>query len=381
MDLEIYQFIQGAGWDREPDTSLDSEKTLVILFGASQTEIIKQPVAELNKGFPQSVIIGCSTAGEIYDTKLSGNSLVVAIVRFIHTRLKIAHARISDPSQSYRVGCDLAEQLASADLRGLLLLSEGLTINGSKLIRGLNDELPDTVTITGGMAGDDARFEKTWVLHHGELRSDAVCAVGLYGNAVGIGYGAKGGWNPLGPEREVTRSKDNVLYELNGIPALDIYKKYLGERAADLPASGLLFPLSIREENMQGEPKIRGIHAIDEQEKSMTFAGDIPIGSQVRLMWGNFDRIIDGAASAARSVDTAGYQGGPLLSIAISCVGRRLVLGQRAEEETEAILDVLPEQTSQIGFYSYGELSPLADGRCDLHNETMTMTLIWERLD
>ncbi|WP_456448671.1 FIST signal transduction protein, partial [Thiolapillus sp.] len=180
-------------------------------------------------------------------------------------------------------------------------------------------------------------------------------------------------------ERLVTGSQDNVLYELDGQPALKLYKKYLGERSRDLPASGLLFPLALRSRQGEPERKVRTILGVDEEAQSLTFAGNIPQGSLVQLMRANFDRLIDGAEDAASAMDMRSYTGGPLCCIAISCVGRYLVLGPRVEEEIEAVREKLPAQTCQAGFYSYGELSPLSSGLCDLHNQTMTLTLWWER--
>jgi hypothetical protein len=183
----------------------------------------------------------------------------------------------------------------------------------------------------------------------------------------------------LGPEREVTRSDANVLYELDGHPALDLYKEYLGEQADGLPATGLLFPLAIRNEAEADGNTVRTILAVNENDHSITFAGDIPQGSYVRLMRANFDRLIDGAADAASVINAQSYTSGPILNVAISCVGRRLVLGPRTEEEIEAVLEAMPKGTQQIGYYSYGEISPLASGQCDLHNQTMTLTAIWEQ--
>jgi hypothetical protein len=211
------------------------------------------------------------------------------------------------------------------------------------------------------------------------MKSGHVCAVGFYGDQIGFGHGSRGGWDILGPEREVTRSDANVLYELDGQPALQLYKKYLGDRADGLPATGLLFPLAIRNEKEVDGDTVRTILAVNEDDQSITFAGDVPTGSFVRLMRANFDRVIEGASDASADVDTQSYSSGPILNVAISCVGRRLVLGPRSEEEIEAAMDALPEDTKQIGYYSYGEISPLASGKCDLHNQSMTLTAIWEQ--
>ena len=211
----------------------------------------------------------------------------------------------------------------------------------------------------------------------GEPQAGCIAAIGFYGSSVGVACNYRGGWDVFGPEREVTRAEGNVLYSLDGQPALALYRRYLGERAGELPAAGLLFPLAIRNELETDGLTVRTILGIDEAAQSITFAGDVPQGAFVRMMRANRDRLIDGATGAAEGIGTAG-EATDKLCIAISCIGRRLVLGQRCEEEIEAVLDTLPAPCRMVGYYSYGELSPLGSGRCDLHNQTMTVTLLWE---
>lgn len=376
MDLEIY--IYSNGWNKPFNTSLDSEKTLVLLFGESKKELIKVPLADLHKHFPNSIIVGASTAGEIVQDELYEESLVVAVMQFKTTKLKAIEKPISFDTSSYGDGVSIAKELLEDDLKAVFILSDGLHVNGSQLTQGISSILPSDIVVTGGLAGDDDRFESTWVIADKEARSHFITAVGLYGDDIHIGYGSKGGWDRLGIERIVTKSKDNILYEFDSQPALEIYKRYLGEKAKELPSSGLLFPIELKTSSASHESKVRTILAVNEKEQSITFAGDMPEGSYVTFMKANFDRLIDGAFGAAEEVVLDSYNGEPILSIAISCVGRRLVLKQRTEEELEATLDVLPQGTKQIGFYSYGEISPLTSGICDLHNQTMTLTLIWE---
>lgn len=377
MKLEIYAY-KTDHWDKPFDESLDSNKTLVIVFGSSKQDLIESPLKTLFSIFSNSTIIGASSAGEIIQDELYEDALVVAVIQFHSTGIKHVTQPITDKHDSYVEGTAIANELLTDDLKAVFLLTDGLQVNGSRLTQGIDSVLPKTVTVTGGLAADDDRFEKTWVLAEGKASSGFITAIGLYGDAIRISHGSKGGWDPLGIERRVTKSKNNILFELDNQPALEIYKRYLGEKAKDLPASGLLFPLELKVDTDTKESKVRTILAIDEASQSITFAGDIPEGSYVTLMKANYDRLIDGAAEAAEAVFLEGYKGETLLSIAISCVGRRLVLKQRVEEELEAALEVLPSLTKQIGFYSYGEISPLASGSCDFHNQTMTLTLLWE---
>lgn len=369
----------GKKWSSE-FPKLDSPRTLVIVFGAKRYGENSESLQELRRAYPTSQIIGCSTSGEIAGDVVSDESLSVAVTRFKHTTLKSAAAKITDATQSHASGTQIASKLATTPgLRAVFVLSEGLLVNGSELIRGMNEVLDDSVVVTGGLAGDGDRFESTWVMWGGKVASGMVAAVGLYGDHIEISHGSKGGWDPFGPERRVTRSEGNVLFELDGKAALPLYKNYLGSDAAELPSSGLLFPLAIRESISSDKYLVRTLLAIDEEAQSMTFAGDIPEDWSAQLMKADFERLVEGAEEAAKMTGGAGNDAEQeQLAIAISCVGRRLVLGSRIEDEVEVVLDVLPPKTKMVGFYSYGELSPFTTGKCDLHNQTMTLTVLSE---
>ncbi|MCA2999054.1 MAG: FIST C-terminal domain-containing protein [Rhodocyclaceae bacterium] len=378
MKVAVHLFDASAGWNTPLVGAMDSPSTLVLVFGGSESSPLASAFADLSATFPQAARMGCSSSGEIYGRTLIDNSLVVAVIQFERTTLRMLATPLASAAESFNVGAEIAQSLLSERLKSVFVLSEGLAVNGSQLVNGLASILPPQVVVTGGLAGDGPRFEKTWVLVDGAARRGYVTAVGLYGEAAKIAHGSKGGLDVLGPEREVTHSSDNVLYRLDGQPALLLYKRYLGARAAELPASGLLFPLAIRNELEEDGHTVRTILSINEADNSITFAGDIPQGSLVRLMRANTDRLIDGAADAAAMMNPVLDPANQSVCIAISCVGRRLVLGQRAEEEIDAVANVLPLGTHLIGYYSYGEISPLASGRCDLHNQTMTLTTFQE---
>lgn len=354
------------------------DQTLVIMFGPSHLLDAPAPIQSVLAAYPGASAIGCSSSGEIFGTHIQDDSLVVGLLQFDRTRVRTASASVKDPGQSFQAAQALANQLMGPELQGVLVLSDGLGVNGSELIRGLNSLLPADVVVTGGLAGDGDRFKRTWVINDGLPIGGYVTAVGLYGTAVRLTHGSKGGWDLFGPERLITRSRGNVLFELNHKPALQLYKDYLGKLASGLPGTALHFPLAIRQKQTDAKRLVRTILAIDETAHSLTFAGDMPEGSYAQFMRANFDRLIQGASDAATLASPSGTTSNPTLSIAISCVGRRIVLGQRTEEEIEAAFDVLPKGTQQIGFYSYGEISPYTTGHCDLHNQTMTLTTISE---
>ncbi len=358
-----------------PFPAWDGPNTVVLAFASPGYADRPGVLAGLAAAFPGSAVIGCSTSGEVDQTAVRDDSVVV--VRFSATKVRRASTALAAVSASFDAGARLAEALAADDLRAVFVLSEGLTVNGSELARGLHAGLRADVAVTGGLAGDGDRFGKTWVLDEGRAETGRAVAVGLYGDAVRVTHGSKGGWDAFGPERVVTRSEGNVLFSVDGRPALALYKEYLGHRAAELPASALLFPLALRAPDQHDNSVVRTVLAIDEDAQSMTFAGHIPTGHYAKLMRANFDRLVLGAQSAGDEANSLeGGHAGPVLSIAVSCVGRRLVLGERTEEEAEATLAALPDGAEQVGFYSYGELSPLTNGKCELHNQTMTLT-VW----
>ncbi len=386
MDLETFQYKMDGGWSVKNFPDLDSEKTLILLFCAPEFIDNPDPINELAKHYPKSKMIGCSSAGEIAGPYISDRSISVAIVRFKKTPIEIVMTEIKSAEDSLKAGEYIANKLSKKDLQGIFVLSNGLQVNGSDLVKGLNTATrvnPSNVVITGGLAGDGKRFKQTWAVFNGKIYKNHVVAAGFYGNYIRIGHASRGGWDIFGPERRITRSKNNILYELDDKPALTLYKEYLGDKASGLPATGLLYPLAIRKGPADTHQLVRTILGVNEDEQSLTFAGDVPTGYFAQLMRANFDRLIASASAASdlalkSMLKDEKSKVGPLLSVAISCVGRRLLLGERTEEETESVFELLPAGSKQVGFYSYGELSPYATGNCDLHNQTMTLTTFYE---
>jgi hypothetical protein len=389
MEIEQRKWTQSHGWAPKSAADFAKSSQLVLVFGATAALRRQELTAQIRRDYPAAHVFGCSTAGEICGTQVSDESLVVTAVRFDHTQLRSVQVDLGQDADSYRAGEAAARRMpasvldettgAEEKLAHVLVLSDGLKVNGSDFVAGMVKHLPEGVTVTGGLAGDGARFAETLVFRGDAAVSDCVAALGLYGSRLKVGFGSLGGWDSFGPERMITKSKGNVLYELDGQSALGLYKQYLGEHAKGLPATGLLFPLSIRSE--AGEtPVVRTILSVDEAAQSMTFAGDVPEGACARLMKANFDRLIDGATGAAKTSCVPLQAGMTELAILISCVGRKLVLKQRIEEEVEAVRDVLGQAATLAGFYSYGEISPFTPGaRCELHNQTMTITALSER--
>ena len=359
---------------------------LILVFAAIEHFHAAGVVSHLSSVFPGTGLIGCSTAGEISADGVDDGSCVITAVKFAHTALRFASTALHDMDDSLAAGERLGKLLAADDLQAVLLFGPGVQINGSALVDGLSPHIGSAVTITGGLAGDAGAFQRTFTLGPDGISDQHIVAVGLCGDHLQFGHGSFGGWEPFGPARKVTRCAGNVLFELDGEPALAVYKRYLGDHARGLPASGLLFPFAMLGEDHNAIGLIRTILAIDENAGSLTLAGEINAHGYLKLMHASTDKLVNGAESAAQAA--AGMiqstSEAAQLAILVSSVGRKLVMGNRVDEDVEAVAEVLSEQlgspTVLTGFYSYGEISPITQGAaCKLHNQTMTITCLSER--
>lgn len=378
MKIATVTYKSDTGWS-EPLPDLDSKNTMVLVFGAPEFMEKDQPFQELKQKYSTAVIAGCSTAGEIYNDMIYDNSLIVSITKFQNTDIRLHTIPVISAEDSFDAGKQVAEGLTADDLQSVLVLTDGLLINGTDFAKGANSMLNEKILVTGGLAGDGGNFKKTWILVDGMPQTGYTCGIGFYGDKVKVDHGSKGGWKPFGPDRVITKSENNVLYELDGKPALELYKGYLGDMADGLPATGLRYPLLLTDEKT-GKKLVRTILATDEEAQSLTFAGDIPSGNRAQLMFATLDNLIDGAEQAAGMLEIDNTIENNVLAIAISCVGRRMIMEEEPGAELEATQDLLPANTQQVGFYSYGELSPyVKNGNCDLHNQTMTLTTIYEQ--
>lgn len=382
MKAEQRRWSQQAGWSEPLENKLAEVPQLVLVFGGSSLVSTPTVFDSLKQLYSKSHILLCSTAGEILNTSVTDNSVVATAVYFEKTSLQFGQVEISTSEESYDVSKKLAQQLPTQDLVHAMVFSDGLHVNGTALVKGLAEILPSLVSITGGLVGDGSDFKHTYVGLDEVAKEKNIILIGFYSQSLKVGYGSMGGWDSFGPERVITKSKDNVVFELDGKPALALYKEYLGEKASGLPSTGLLFPLNIRlsDDVEKRNEVVRTLLSVDEDAQSMTFAGDMPQGAYAKLMKANFERLVDGASGAAKLTKNGLSTDKPELAILISCIGRKLVLKERIEEETEAVRSILGPQAIMTGFYSYGEICPTAptEKQCHLHNQTMTITTFKE---
>ncbi|MDF1875653.1 FIST C-terminal domain-containing protein [Sulfurimonas sp. SAG-AH-194-I05] len=354
-----------------------SEVHLVMAFGDTDIFSNKEHYAYLKSLYPHAEIVGCSSSGNVLGAQISKKSIVATAICFKNATVKVNTVDFINEDDLEHVSKNLVAGFSNENLKSIFIISDGLHMNGSILAKGVNLE-KENILITGGLAGDDARFEKTFVMANDIPKEKRVVAIAFYGDNLSVSSGCYAGWEEFGIERIITKSTANVVYEIDNEPALSLYKKYLGAEAENLPATGLRFPLNIRE-NESDKGVARTLLAVDEEMQSLTFAGDVPEGSLARLMKTDIDGLIDGSGKAAEKIEKS--NGNSALGLIVSCVGRKLVMNDLVDEELEIIEDVVGSNVHLTGFYSYGELAPFSDEvlNCKLHNQTMTLTVIYEK--
>ncbi|MEP6991296.1 MAG: FIST N-terminal domain-containing protein [bacterium] len=379
MHVEQLQFATGKWAEAGGGNADPASIQLVLAFGDRDLLQSAAPYSYLRARYPDAAIVSCSSGGDVLGAHVEDGGIVATAVGFAHARVQAVEERLHDSAESERAGIALVHRLKKDGLRHVLIFAEGLRVNGSALARGVAGALPAGVPVTGGLAADGEDFGRTAVGLDGTATEGRVVAVGLYGDSLDIGIGSYGGWQPFGQERVITRSRGNELLELDGRPALDLYKELLGPLGYALPASGLLFPLRVRESTGR-QGVVRTILGVDVAARSVTFAGDVPEGWLARLMRTDLDTLIRAAGSAADRSIMVDASGSPSLVLAVSCIGRKLLLQQRVHEELALVGQRFGSSARMAGFYSYGELAPSEHGApCELHNQTMTLTTLRER--
>lgn len=380
MKTEQVKIKNGTSVDTALRPLLNLQPDLILLYAPTKEfepgGLVRVAMEKLPRN---ALVIGCSTAGNISNHEIDDADVTMTGSKFTKPNFKSVSTTISNMEDSFQAGRRLVEKLDKSDLQALYILGPGLDINGSALINGIREVVGDHVTITGGLAGDGTDFKKTYTILNGEISSNQIVAFAVYGHDVKVAYGSMGGWEPFGPIRRVSKAKQNMLFEIDGEPALDLYKRYLGEAAAGLPASGLMYPFSILNDRDESVGIIRTLLAVDETAKALILAGDVPENGRIRLMHSTKKGLINGAEGAAQMTSEIAKGTRPdALAILISCVGRKLVLGSDVEEELEVVKDIFG-QIPMTGFYSYGEICPQSGMKdCKLHNQTMTITYIYE---
>jgi hypothetical protein len=377
MILDGFSWTATSGW-RAPRSA--AAANLVLYFGARASLEDGARFQDMRGLYPHARLIGCSTGGQICAEDVEDEGLAGVAITLERSNIRFHSTTIESAADSRRRGLEIGQALRGDGLAGVFVLSDGLNVNGSELVAGVAEAIGPKVPISGGLAGDGPDFSRTLVGADEAPRSHVIAAVGFYGDSIHVAHGSAGGWSVFGPRRTMTKARDNVLYELSDQKALDLYEAYLGpSESRDLPGSALLYPLRISDPDNPAHEVVRTVLSVDRQERSMTFAGSMPEGWGAQLMRGSYDRLVAGASAAGRQARIAPMSDESSLAIMISCIGRRLLMGQSAVGEVEAASKALGPRYHKLGFYSYGEISPHSvTGQSILHNQTMTVMTLAE---
>ncbi len=382
INMDNFQTYYSAkeGW-HDPFPDLDSPQTLILVFGHPDFLAQHQPFIDIEKKYPNSVLIGCSGPAGILGDEVVKEGMVISITRFCDTRLNLVSMGKKEQESSVELGNRVAEKLKEDTLVAILTFADGAAVNGSQYMQGINQITGNNTVVTGGLAANSGGASQSWVMKGSRPRINIASAIGFYGHSITFLSSKGSGWKPFGVKRSITKVDQETLYELDGKPALQLYKEYLGEAAKGLPETGLLYPLAILSEKSE-DTVVRSIMSINEENQSISFAGDIPEKVSAQLMYGTIENLIEGAEEAVDNLPEVHTHSEGMLSIVASCIGRLLVLGNDAELEIDAVMRKLLQKnqhTQQIGFYSAGEFATLSEGACALHNETLTLTVIYEK--
>jgi len=288
---------------------------------------------------PHSNIIGVTTAGEICLGKIYEGSVVISFTVFNTTSVK---SKMYDLSSDCKIE-NTINDLVTAETKAIIIFSDGLNSNAEKLVKGVYALRPEIV-IAGGRAGDNFVFEKTYVFNETGYTQNGYVIASLSADELLVNSDYILNWTPIGKDMIVTKAKGNILYELDGMPIYDVYKKYLGEDVIDnFPKSSMEFPLIIKKEHIL----IARDPLLKTDDSALMFAGNFEEGDVVRFSFGDIEDIEDEATEYFNKFKTI-----PAESIFVySCAARKSLMGDKLEDE----INILESLTQTSGFFTYGE--------------------------
>lgn len=379
----------GANACQDALTKLDADKAdLAIVFASSKYDQEKM-LSGVRSVSKNALLVGSSTAGEI-TTDGPANKPSVAVMLMNAPEIKfyaaVGENIAADARAAGKKAAEEVKKLAGAELKAFMMLPDVLVGNGADIVRGVLDSLGEHFPVVGGASGDDFKFVKTYQYLNDKVYSGAVVGLGLVGNFK-IGIGVKHGWLPVGTPMKVTKSQGAVLHELNGAPAINIYRDYFGEEEAKqlqqetLAKLAITYPLGMTVAGSD-EMLIRDPITVDEKG-SITCAAEIPEGSEIQLMIGSREEAVKVAKIAAEKAVEQLDGAHPKAVIIFNCIARSKLFGEHSGEEISAIQEAVGRETPLIGFYTYGEQAPLGGevrniNKCNpaFHNETVVIAAL-----
>jgi hypothetical protein len=385
-------FKAGKEATNEALSKLKEKKPNVLIVFASPKfnhQKLLDGITSITKDTP---MIGGTTGGEISTEAISDDSIVIMAIH--SNKIKFATALGKNISKNElnagkQLATNLLNQIPKKLAKTLIMVPDGLAGNGTEIIKGAQSILGEYFEIVGGSLGDKSDFKKTYQYYNGKVYENSVPGLLLGGN-IKTATGIRSGWESIGNKMKVTKSESNIVYELDNEPALDFYEKVLGPvRSKKLPGIALEYPFGMIDEKAMINGKemyfqLRAPLSIDKNKKSITFAAAIPEGKYVTITTASRNSIIGGSASASKQAKET-FKGKKIdLMLIFDCIGRKLVLGKRTQEEITAVQNTLGKNIPMIGFFTYGEIGPIDKRVKELqstryHNQTTIVFLMGEK--
>jgi len=358
LDVEIQKFISNG-----------FTPTLACVFCS-----VAQPLEKILSIFAERhiAIFGCTSSGEIAGLDAFEESIVVMLFNLPTDAFRI---KLFDGmyKTSYQVGQEVAtwaQKIFNAP--ALLVLSAGLQADGEAFVHGVIVTMGYEAPLFGGLAGDDLKMQGTYTFTEKEITGLGVLALALDNVKIEVNGLAVSGWKGIGTIKTVTRAEGNVVYTIDDHPALDVYSRYFNINLGDDQTLAAEYPLQVMRED--GSFVLRAAMIIN-PDKSMVYAGTVPQGSQVQFSMPPSTEIIDFAIQNLSHFKQDTTNADAL--ILFSCKGRHLALGPMIEDEIDSIFHLW--EAPMVGFFTYGEIGPTKAGRCDFHNNTLTLVTLREK--
>jgi len=324
------------------------------------------------------IIMGATTAGEIYANPMDGvyeleGSIVCMLVEVNSNALAMTVVEVEE-EDSYVVGEHIGLWAKSyfRDV-AIITLTSGLTFDNDAYTQGIISKGVEYAF--GGASGDNFALKETFVFSNTVISNYGVLALAIDKSRINI-LGARAfGWGGIGQEQIVTKSIKNIVYEIDDLPAINFYKRYLNVTSQDMPQMGLEYPLEVRRRN--GQIIYRAVLAIDEENGALIFAGHVEEKARVRISAPKGKSIIKEVEKSTSDILSENPMFTPELALVFPCCSRKQILGHLTHLEIEAV--VTSANVPLIGFFAYGEIGAFPGGY-GFHNETFVTAFLEEKV-
>lgn len=358
-NLDLQKFIT--------DNRINSGKTVLVqvFTGIIEHDYITELIGKIRMLLPHAVIVGATTDGEIINGAIQTLSTALSFSVFEKTDLRSMTIPGEPGVSSFDMGLAFAQRLVSNDTKLLILFADGIQTNGEDLLKGIESVNPHVV-IAGGLAGDNVQFERTYVFTEERVLDTGVVGVALNSTELAVNTTFHFDWAPIGKTMVITQAVGNRVYEIDHLPAIEVYRKYLGTDTANkLPSVSGMFPLVL---NRQGNPVARTVLGV-EPDGSLLFGGNVREGDELQFAYGNAEMILKSSRETSRRLSSR-----PIESLFIyTCSARRRFLPDISDLEISPLASMAPA----AGIFTYGEFFHF-ERTNEILSQTMTVLALSE---